>query len=111
MEDCVFCNIVNKTINSGILLETDNIMVIHDIMPQAPVHFLVIPKKHIASVNDLTAADGSLIAEMVLAAKDQARATGIADTGYKMVWNTGKHGGQVIPHLHIHVLGGKQLSE
>lgn len=93
------------------LLETDNIMVIKDIMPKAPVHLLIVSKKHIPSVNELTAVDGSLIAEIVLAAKEQAAKAGIAETGYKLVWNVGKHGGQVIPHLHLHVLGGKQLAE
>lgn len=110
-EDCVFCNIAQHKLPADIVLETDNIVVFKDIMPKAPVHLLVITKKHIPSVNELTSADGSLIAEMVLAAKDQAALAGIAESGYKLVWNVGKHGGQVIPHIHLHLLGGKQLAE
>ncbi|MDQ3018799.1 MAG: histidine triad nucleotide-binding protein [bacterium] len=111
MEDCVFCNIVNRTLSSNILFESETIFVIPDIMPKAPVHFLVIPKKHIPSINELTEVDSDLIAEIVLAAKTQAQKMGIAEKGYKLVWNVGKEGGQIIPHLHLHVLGGKQLPE
>ncbi len=109
MNDCVFCNIVTRTIGSDILFETDNVIVIRDIMPKAPTHLLVISKKHIPSVNDLVDGDGQLVAEMILTAKDQASGFGISDSGYKLVWNVGKDGGQVIPHIHLHVLGGKQL--
>lgn len=110
-DDCVFCNIVNKSIPAEILQETENLIVIRDIMPKAPTHLLVVSKKHIPSVNEFTADDTSLIGEMVLAGKDQAAKEGVAETGYKLIWNVGRHGGQVIPHVHLHVLGGKQLAE
>ncbi len=110
-QECVFCNIAAKTIASNILHETDNVMIIQDIMPQAPVHVQIIPKRHISTVNDLTDADASLIAEMILAAKDYAKKSGVAESGYKLVWNNGKDSGMIIPHLHIHFLGGKQLPE
>lgn len=109
--ECVFCNIANKAIESNILYETDNIMILQDIMPKAPVHVLIMPKRHIESVNGLTEADSAMIAELVLAAKDYAVKSGVAETGYKLVMNNGKQGGQVIPHLHMHLLGGKQLEE
>lgn len=109
--DCVFCKIANKTLESNILQETDNIMIIQDIMPKAPVHVLVMPKRHIVSVNGLESTDGPLIAELVLAAKDYAAKAGVSESGYKLVMNNGKEGGQVIPHLHMHLLGGKQLDE
>lgn len=110
-EDCIFCDIAKRNHPSDIIMENDKLFVIRDIMPKAPVHFLVIPKNHIATVNDLTEDDAQLIGEMVLAAKAQAQADGIADGGYKLVWNVGKNGGQVIQHLHLHVMGGKQLAE
>lgn len=111
MNDCVFCNIKQRTIESEILFESDNVFVIKDIMPKAPVHLQVISKEHIPSVNDLTEAHSGLIAEMILTAKAQAAAHGIAENGYKLVWNVGHDAGQVVPHIHIHVLGGKQLEE
>lgn len=110
-QECVFCNIAAKTIASNILHESENIMIIQDIMPKAPVHVLVMPKRHIVSVNELTADDSAMIAEMILAAKDYAAKAGIAEAGYKLVMNNGKQGGQIIPHLHMHLLGGKQLEE
>ncbi len=110
-EDCVFCDIAKRNHPANIILENDYVFVIRDIMPKAPIHFLVISKQHVGSVNDLTADDQRLIAEIVLVAKAQAQADGIAEKGYKLIWNVGKQGGQVIPHLHLHVMGGKQLSD
>jgi histidine triad (HIT) family protein len=109
--NCVFCNIAAKTVASNILYETDDMMILQDIMPKAPVHVLVMPKKHVASVNGLTQEDSGLIAELILAAKDYAVKAGVSETGYKLVLNNGKQGGQIIPHLHMHLLGGKQLEE
>ncbi len=110
-QDCVFCKIANKTQESNILHETENIMIIQDIMPKAPVHVLIMPKRHIVSVNGLESGDGAMIAELVFAAKDYAAKAGVAESGYKLVLNNGKEGGQIIPHLHMHLLGGKQLEE
>lgn len=109
MDDCVFCNIANKSMQADIIIENDELMVFRDILPKAPVHLLVIPKKHIGSANELTEADKSLAGAMVLAGQEAARKQGVGDSGYKMVFNVGKEGGQVVPHLHMHVLGGKQL--
>ncbi len=109
--DCIFCSIAGKTVASNILYETDNIMIIQDIMPKAPVHVLVMPKRHISSVNGLVVEDSDMIAELILAAKDHAAKAGVSETGYKLVLNNGKEGGQIIPHLHMHLLGGKQLEE
>lgn len=111
MEDCVFCNIVNKTLESQILFENDNLIVIKDILPKAPVHLLVIPKKHIVSVIDLETTDSALVGDMVMTAKDMALKYGVKDTGYKLIFNVGRDGGQVIHHLHLHLLGGKKLGE
>lgn len=109
--ECVFCNIAAKTIDSNILHETDDVMIIQDIMPKAPVHVLVMPKRHIVSVNGLTEEDSAMIAELILAAKDYSAKAGVSESGYKLVMNNGKQGGQIIPHLHMHLLGGKQLEE
>lgn len=109
--DCVFCNIANKRLASHILHETDNVIIIQDIMPKAPVHVQVMPKQHITSVAALTDGDSDLVSEMIFAARDYAKEVGIAGSGYKLVINNGKEGGQIIPHLHMHVLGGKQLEE
>jgi histidine triad (HIT) family protein len=111
MDDCVFCNIINKTIESQLVFEDDNLIVIKDIMPKAPVHLLVIPKKHIAGVNRLAEGDEALAGEMIFVAKEMAAKFGVADSGYKLVFNVGRDGGQVIPHLHLHILGGKNLGE
>lgn len=110
-QECVFCNIANKSLHANILYETDNIMIIQDILPKAPVHVQVMPKRHIESVNGLNSDDSSLIADLILSAKNYAAQAGIGDSGYKLVMNVGKEGGQVIPHLHMHLLGGKQLEE
>jgi histidine triad (HIT) family protein len=111
MDDCVFCNIVNRTIDSQILFENERLIVIKDILPKAPVHLLVIPKKHILSVTHLESADSGLAGEMIVLAKEMGVKYGINETGYKVVFNVGRDGGQVIPHLHLHLLGGKKIGE
>ncbi len=111
MQDCVFCNIINHTIDSKILMETEELIVINDILPKAPVHMLVIPKKHIVSIHQLRPEDRELAGKLLMAARDMADRSGIGEKGYKLVFNVGKDGGQVIPHLHLHVLGGKKFSE
>ena len=108
-DDCVFCNIINKAIEAQILFENENLVVIRDILPKAPVHLLVISKKHILSVGHLEQLDKSLIGEMVLVAKEMAAKFNVESTGYKLIFNVGRDGGQVIPHLHLHLLGGKNL--
>ncbi len=107
--DCLFCSIVNKQTPSNILFENDDVIIIKDIMPKAPVHVLVMPKRHIVSVNGLAESDKNLIAEIIFAAKNYAAEAGVSESGYKLIFNNGKEGGQIIPHLHLHLLGGKQL--
>lgn len=111
MIDCVFCNIINRTIDSKILMETDDLIVINDILPKAPVHLLVITKKHILSVNHLEPKDIELGGKILEAAKEMAKRLGFAESGYKLMFNVGKDGGQVIPHVHLHVLAGKKFAE
>ena len=111
MDDCVFCNIVNKTIDSQLLFENANLIVIRDILPKAPVHLLVIPKRHMVSLNSLKPEDIPLAGEMIFVAKQMAEKFGIGESGYRVFFNVGPDGGQVIAHLHLHVLGGKKLPE
>ena len=111
MDDCVFCNIINRIIRSDILFETDHLIVVKDILPKAPVHLLAIPKKHIAGVNELVLKDAWLLGELILAARDMAEKYAVKQSGYKLIFNVGTDGGQVIPHLHLHLLGGKKLAE
>jgi histidine triad (HIT) family protein len=111
MEDCVFCNIINKTLESDVLFENEKLIVIRDILPKAPVHLIVIPKKHTLSLNHLETGDSSLVGEMIMTAKQMAEKYGVNETGYKLVFNVGRDGGQVIPHLHLHLMGGKNMGD
>jgi histidine triad (HIT) family protein len=111
MDDCVFCNIVNKTIEAQILFENERLVVIKDILPKAPVHLLIIPKKHILSITHVEPQDEPLVGEMIFTAKEMATKYGVGETGYKLVFNVGRDGGQVIPHLHLHLMGGKMMQE
>ncbi|MCI3919692.1 histidine triad nucleotide-binding protein [Paenibacillus sp. TRM 82003] len=109
--DCIFCKIVEGTIPSKKVLETDTVYAFHDINPAAPVHVLLIPKKHIATMNDVTPEDASVIGDIALAAQQVAEELGIKDRGYRLVNNCNEEGGQVVYHLHVHLLGGKKLGE
>ena len=111
MEDCIFCKIAKGEIPSEFVYETPNLVVIRDIHPQAPVHLLVLPKKHIASLAHTSEEDAALLGELLRAAARAAELSGIDKDGYRVVVNTGRHGAQSVPHLHLHVLGGVQLSE
>lgn len=109
MDDCIFCKIAAGEIPSNKLLETDNIVAFEDIRPQAPVHVLLIPKKHIASALEIEEEDAPLIGELHLAAKQVAKQVGVSEKGYRLVTNIGVHGQQTVPHLHYHLIGGRQL--
>lgn len=106
MADCLFCKIVKKEAAADILYEDKNFLVIKDIRPLAPVHLLIITKKHIPSVDQLTGNDKELIGEMILLAQKIAQGQGLSKTGYKLNFNVGRGGGQLIDHLHLHLLGG-----
>lgn len=103
--DDVFCKILAGEIPSERLIDNDEVIVIRDIAPKAPVHLLVVPRKHIGSVNEADDKDCQLLGRMILAAKEAARVVGIED-GYKLVFNVGAKGGQEVAHIHLHVLGG-----
>jgi len=103
--NCIFCKIVDKQQPSDIVYENDKVIAFCDINPKAPVHILIVSKKHIASIKDIEEKDQDLIGEIVYSAKRIAEDQKI-DEGYKLVFNVGRKGGQVIDHLHLHLLGG-----
>jgi histidine triad (HIT) family protein len=106
---CLFCQIVNKEIQSEIVAENEKIVAFKDINPAAPIHVLIVPKKHISSIAALERDDLPLISEMIWFAKELAQKLGIAQSGYKLMFNSGKDAGQMIDHLHLHLIGGKKL--
>lgn len=107
---CLFCKIANKTLESKIVHESKSIIAFHDINAQAPVHVLLIPKRHIATLNELKSEDANLVAELHLTAVELAKKLGLADDGYRLVFNCNKAGGQEVYHIHLHLLGGRQLT-
>lgn len=109
MPGCVFCAIAAGEAAATRVLETSRTVAFRDIHPQAPSHVLVIPKAHHRDVAALAEVDGGLLAEVLAQAHAVAQADGIAETGYRVVFNTGNHAGQTVPHVHAHVLGGKRM--
>lgn len=103
---CVFCQIAHGQTSTEILHQTNTLVVFKDINPHAPVHLLFVPKKHIRSVNDLTDADQEILSELIMVGKEMAKEHGVAKSGYKLLYNVEKGGGQVIFHLHLHLIGG-----
>jgi histidine triad (HIT) family protein len=108
--DCIFCQIAAGKIPSELLYEDEELVAFRDINPQAPTHLLIVPRKHIPSSAELDTADLPLIGRMVTVANRLAEEAGIEKTGYRLVINCGEEGGQVVPHLHLHLLGGKRLA-
>jgi histidine triad (HIT) family protein len=106
--DCIFCKIVAGEIPATLVKRTDRLVAFRDVSPQAPVHVLVIPTEHLASLAEVQ--DGRLLGEMLMLARDIARDEKIAEDGYRVVLNTNKNGGQTVFHLHLHLLGGRRLT-
>lgn len=107
--DCLFCKICDGSIDTNIIYDDPQIMAFHDISPQAPTHILIIPKKHIATINDTDDNDELLLGRMILTAKKLSRKYDIANDGYRLVFNTNDKGGQTVHHIHLHMLGGRQM--
>ncbi len=107
--NCIFCKIVAGTIPSRKVYENNQIVAFHDIEPAAPVHIVIIPKKHIETMNDVREEDLYLVGEIHKAAQQIAKDLGVADTGYRLINNCGQEGGQVVYHIHYHLLGGTKL--
>ncbi len=106
--DCIFCKIIKKEIPADTVLENEHAVVFKDINPKAPVHLLVVPRKHIATLNDVKENDEELAGKILLTAKEAAKKEGISESGYRLQINVGEGGGQEVFHLHIHVMGGSE---
>ena len=109
MIDDVFCKIINKEWPAEIIMEEKDWLAVKDIHPAAPVHILIVPKKHIKGITEIKEEDGELIGRLFVAINKVARKVGLDEKGFRLVVNQGEHGGQLVPHLHIHLLGGKKL--
>jgi histidine triad (HIT) family protein len=108
--DCLFCKIASKEIPAQIVHQDETVTAFRDINPQAPVHVLVIPNQHVGSAAELGPGNGGLLAALVTTANRIAGQEGIADSGYRLVFNVGSQGGMTVPHLHVHLLGGRQMT-
>lgn len=108
--DCIFCKIINKEIPSKIVYEDDEVLAFEDIAPQAPIHIVVIPKKHIAKITEIEKEDETLIGKIYSVINKIAREKQIAEEGFRVIINCGENGGQEVKHIHFHLLGGKKLS-
>lgn len=107
---CLFCQIVAGNLGTPIVFENDHLLAFRDINPQAPVHILIIPKAHIASLNDVSADHHALMGQLMDAAKTIAKSKGFDENGYRVVINTLSDGGQTVPHLHVHLLAGRPMT-
>lgn len=106
---CLFCNIAEKKIPSRLIYEDDLVVAFHDIAPQAPHHILIIPKKHIATINDFENEDTLLLGHLMQTAKKIAADLGLSEKGFRLVMNCNDEGGQTVHHIHFHLLGGRQM--
>jgi len=106
---CIFCKIINKEVPAEIVHEDDKVLAFKDIKPVTPVHLLIVPKKHIPTINHLKQKDRELIGDLFLITKKIAREQGLSKRGYRLIINFGKDAGQTIKHLHLHLIGGKKL--
>ncbi len=109
MSNDLFLKIIEREIPADIVFEDDEILAFRDIQPQAPVHILIIPKRRIATLNDLGEEDAGLVGRMVLTARGIAEEEGLSEDGYRLVFNCNEHGGQSVYHIHLHLLGGRQM--
>lgn len=105
-KDCTFCKIVEGKMETEFLYQDDTLVVFRDINPHAPVHLLVVPRKHIRSINDLDTEDGPIVSHIIAVAKEMAKKESVNKSGYKLIFNVERGGGQLIFHLHLHLIGG-----
>lgn len=110
MSDCIFCKIIKKEIPAKIIYEDDKVIAFEDINPQAPVHLLIVPRKHIPTLLDLTPEDNQLIGHILLTANNLAKNKGISVSGFRTVFNCNKDAGQAVYHIHLHIFGGRRMA-
>ena len=108
--DCIFCRIVAGEIPADIVFQDKELLAFRDINPQAPTHILIIPKTHIPSLSDISSKHGALMGRIIILAKELAIKEGISEKGYRLAASTGPDGGQLVPHVHFHLIGGRKLS-
>ncbi|HEY8803669.1 MAG TPA: histidine triad nucleotide-binding protein [Clostridium sp.] len=108
-EGCIFCKIIKKQIPCEMVYEDDKVIAFNDISPEAPIHVIIIPKQHIASLNSLKQDEAEIIGYIFIVAKEIVKTLGIDESGYRIVSNCGEQGGQTVQHLHFHLLGGRML--
>jgi len=108
--DCIFCKIANKELPAKVAYEDEDVIVFHDVNPQAPIHLLIVPKMHITSIMEITKENAKVINKITMVAQELARQNQIANKGFRIVVNTGEDGGQSVSHLHFHLLGGRSLA-
>ena len=109
MAQCLFCQIINREINATIVYEDERVVAFNDINPQAPTHVLVVPRRHIASLNDLTDEDDQIVGELVRRAAAIAMTKGVSESGFRTVFNTNREAGQTVFHIHLHLIGGRTM--
>jgi histidine triad (HIT) family protein len=110
MPECLFCKIINREIPGSIVYEDDRVLAFNDIHPRAPTHVLIVPKRHITSLNDLSVEDDQLVGELVRRAAAIAKERGLSDGGFRTVFNTNRDAGQTVFHIHLHLLGGRSMA-
>lgn len=110
-KDCIFCQIASRQKDDDLVFEDEEIVAFRDIHPKAPVHFLIVPKEHIESINELGEKNKGLVERMVFLARKLAEEYGVSKSGYRLIFNVGRGGGQIIDHLHLHLIGGTKLDE
>ena len=110
MSDCIFCKIVSGEIPSDIVYESDSVVAFNDLNPQAPFHVLIVPKKHIPTLNDMTEEDRELIGGILLTASHLAKENGFSEVGYRTLFNCNRGAGQTVFHVHLHLLGGRPFT-
>jgi len=109
MSQCLFCSIISHEVNATIVYEDERVVAFNDINPQAPTHVLVVPRRHIATLNDLTEEDDQIVGEVVRRAALIAKSKGVSASGFRTVFNTNREAGQTVFHIHLHLLGGRTL--
>lgn len=109
--ECIYCKIIKKDLPATVVFESEDILAFKDIHPIAPVHILIIPKRHIEDINHLEESDAEMVGRMILAAKQIAAEFDIFSKGYKLLFRVGRDGGQEVPHIHLHLIGGAKLHE
>jgi histidine triad (HIT) family protein len=110
MSDCLFCKIINREIPASIVYEDDRVLAFDDINPQGPAHVLIVPKRHVATLNDLAQDDDAMVGELVRRAAAIAKDRGISAGGFRSVFNTNRDAGQTVFHIHLHLIGGRSLA-